>query len=521
MAGNSRIYIDFGMNRRTTFLHRVAVELKNVYGISEFGGCVYLRDEKNLDYLQKQTDIKYTSLDIVNLMESDALKTEPDYYLLYELENDPDMSLGNLIVADRNIGHFFVKGAARARTRIMELSTHENIIRFVSFFFKYFLNRLDEFKPQAVVSVVAASLHATVLAHCCRRLEIPYYLVVHTRIRNYYTILKNSITERMTDVEQEYFKVKDFCKFDLKSEASEYVDSFINRPVVPDYMESINENVGRAARKSWASYIKDWAKPAERIRTLFFSLKSEDEFLRTKKPWSRWMLELRKTYELKRSERYFEKSRAGTENYIYYPLHVNPESSTMVLAPNFVNQLQIIELLAKNIPVTYKLYVKEHIPSLGKRPKGFYEEIKSYPNVRLLSPWEDNFSLIKGASAACVITGTTGWEAVLLGVLVINFGNCWYERFGFTRRCAEPDRLHSIIIDAVNNGMGMSCDERVQRLKALVSIVLSNSFRFETSAVWAKQYDGDSEEWVKVLAAELNKRFMKDKIFSASDEKQQ
>ena len=107
--------------------------------------------------------------------------------------------------------------------------------------------------------------------------------------------------------------------------------------------------------------------------------------------------------------------------YVYFPLHKDPEASTMVLSPYFTNQLAIIENIAKSLPADYSLVVKEHIPMIGFRPKNFYKKIKSFPKVKLVHPRFDQFTLIKNSSIVSVISGTAGLEALMLGKKVLLF----------------------------------------------------------------------------------------------------
>ena len=46
--------------------------------------------------------------------------------------------------------------------------------------------------------------------------------------------------------------------------------------------------------------------------------------------------------------------------YIYYPMQKSPESSTLLIGNNYMNQEYLIETISKNIPYDFKLYVKEH-----------------------------------------------------------------------------------------------------------------------------------------------------------------
>jgi hypothetical protein len=132
----------------------------------------------------------------------------------------------------------------------------------------------------------------------------------------------------------------------------------------------------------------------------------------------------------------FEPPVAG-ERYVLYPLHFQPEATTLVLAPYFLNQLALIEDLAKSLPAGFRLYVKEHVVSRGRWPISFYESIRRVPGVRLLSHAEDGIALIRGASAVAVITGTMGWEGLLLDKPVITFGRVFYNRYPLVHRGGE------------------------------------------------------------------------------------
>jgi hypothetical protein len=132
----------------------------------------------------------------------------------------------------------------------------------------------------------------------------------------------------------------------------------------------------------------------------------------------------------------FEPPREG-EPYVLYPLHYQPEATTLVLAPYYLNQVALIEDIAKSLPAGYRLYVKEHIVSRGRWPLDFYAAIRRVPGVRLLAPTADTWSLVRGAAAIAVITGTMGWEGVLLDKPVVTFGRVFFNRYPLVHRAGE------------------------------------------------------------------------------------
>jgi hypothetical protein len=125
-------------------------------------------------------------------------------------------------------------------------------------------------------------------------------------------------------------------------------------------------------------------------------------------------------------KRYFQDSREG-ERFLLFPLHYQPEASTLVCAPRYEKQLYTIDLLSKAIPGDSILYVKEHYAVLGHRPIHFYEEVKKYPNVRLINPLEHSHQLIQRCAGVVCITSTVGWEAMLYQKPVYLLGRIFYE----------------------------------------------------------------------------------------------
>ena len=108
--------------------------------------------------------------------------------------------------------------------------------------------------------------------------------------------------------------------------------------------------------------------------------------------------------------------------YVFYALQVEPETSTTVLAPEFNNQIAIIDLIAKSLPADVLFVIKEHMPAVGRRPDDFYEWLSEIPNVRLAHPKSDAPMLARNALVVATLTGTIGIEAATAGVPVLTFG---------------------------------------------------------------------------------------------------
>jgi RimJ/RimL family protein N-acetyltransferase len=121
-------------------------------------------------------------------------------------------------------------------------------------------------------------------------------------------------------------------------------------------------------------------------------------------------------------------------NFVYVPLHVQPERSTSPNGGIYDHTQLMIDALAQSMPTGWLLYVKEHPAQfapwqLGERGRRLsdYQRITCAPTVRLVPRHINPFDLIDKARAVATITGTSGWEALARGVPVLCFGIAWYQ----------------------------------------------------------------------------------------------
>lgn len=143
-------------------------------------------------------------------------------------------------------------------------------------------------------------------------------------------------------------------------------------------------------------------------------------------------------------------------SYLIYPLHFEPEASTLIQGRWFNDQRKIIEMLSKSLPVNTVLLVKEHRISIGRRPLSFYKEIIKYHNVFLVDDTIDTYSFINQSKGVVLISSTMGLEALMLGKPVMAFG----ERF----------------FNASNN---VYMVENYREIKNLVTLMLNHRFDHE------------------------------------------
>ena len=114
--------------------------------------------------------------------------------------------------------------------------------------------------------------------------------------------------------------------------------------------------------------------------------------------------------------------------FIYFPLHLQPELSTDTFGLEYGDQLLALESLSAAAPEGMLIYAKENpLQTRSMRSRSFYRRIGMLENVRYVSSSISSFDLIQRSACVATITGTAGWEAAALQKGVIIFGLAWYS----------------------------------------------------------------------------------------------
>jgi hypothetical protein len=115
-------------------------------------------------------------------------------------------------------------------------------------------------------------------------------------------------------------------------------------------------------------------------------------------------------------------------DYVYVPLHLQPEMTTSTLGGLHRDQLLLIEKLCAKLPDGWKIYVKEN-PKQGyfAREPMFFHRFNRLSNVHMVPTDTSSESLIKHSKLVATVTGTAGIEAIETGKPALIFGHAWYR----------------------------------------------------------------------------------------------
>lgn len=114
------------------------------------------------------------------------------------------------------------------------------------------------------------------------------------------------------------------------------------------------------------------------------------------------------------------------ENYVFFPLHLEPEANISAYGGDFRNQMLAIECIHSKLPSGWKLILKENPKQRSAWRSGyFFERLQALENV-VVSELPSS-RLIADSRIVATICGSAGYEAVLGAVPCVCFGDAWYE----------------------------------------------------------------------------------------------
>ena len=162
------------------------------------------------------------------------------------------------------------------------------------------------------------------------------------------------------------------------------------------------------------------------------------------------------------------------EPFLFYPLHEEPERTLLIGSPFYTNQIEIIRHIAKSLPITHILLVKEH-PSQevrGWRVSSFYKEIMNIPNVVLIHPDVSVHELIEKSSLVISISGTAALESAFYEKPSIVFVDTIFSNLSFVEKVNSIPELPKIIRTSLEKKVDLS------ELIHFISMLEDNTFDY-------------------------------------------
>lgn len=390
-------------------------------------------------------------------------------------------AIQRLVIADASLGRGFISGGRTVETELSRRTRARAMRdRYVFGLLNYVEQTLGNGETSMVFCHRVDNAPSLALGLVSKALDIPFAQIRHTRI-GARVIIDTSPFDDLEPVNDSFERILLTNQFPsgTKAAAEAYLSAARNEGSTPDYLDYHRHRVlDQQSLARLSRMAVTGLRAALRARA-----QPETHTLRCPAPLRHCAFEIAaaiRTRALLRRSPFSEPGDRPAEAFAFFPLHVDPESSTMVQSPMHTDQLSIVEAVAKSLPAGMPLLVKEHIPMLGRRAAGFYDRLTALPGVSLASPFDSGSALVRDAALTTVISSTAGWESMLFGKPTVIMG---YPPYGMVNdgfvHCPDISRLPK----AIEQALGQEpADER--RLLAYVAAAFSQSIECPTAVLW-------------------------------------
>lgn len=175
------------------------------------------------------------------------------------------------------------------------------------------------------------------------------------------------------------------------------------------------------------------------------------------------------------SRHYREMPGAG-ERFVYYPLHVPADVALTIRAPHYVDQYALVDYLARIVPSSHSVVIKEHPALVGASERDrLLALLTRRDNVRLIRPDINNYDVLRAADAVITVNSKSGAEALLLQRPVVVLGDAFYSQCSLV---TKDERLQAL-------------PEALGRLLGRHSPIDNQSVRRYFQDVWDASYPGE------------------------------
>ena len=374
-------------------------------------GCITLKKSTH-DYFLKNGFTK-------NIWSHDEIIDNPKKYISnckYSLNEISDYlninSVWELIQSQRNLVKNYNK---KYFYSFKQAVSDEYIANYIKSCFGMIDEIFKTFKPKIIITPVLNSFLQAMLNLYCDKNNIPIFGTTDSKVDNI-NIFTNSFLDNKGKFIDFLKQIRE-KKISIKYEELIEEEKFIKKKIIE--IKSINKV--DVSQKITIRYILNQAKMFLR------SFKFKDNILGSTQDLSHPLIFIRDLclkhyYEYKGKSFKYDKLE-NFENFAFMPLLLQPEENIDLISTRFNNQIETARLVAMSLPANMKLVIKDHPHMLGKRSVSYLEKLKFLPNVKIIKSSIPNWKILKKTEVVIAVSGTSVFEASILGVPTIQLGN--------------------------------------------------------------------------------------------------
>lgn len=296
---------------------------------------------------------------------------------------------------------------------------------------------LDEYRPDAIVNEIVTIEFAEVMAIEAEKRNIPYYrwnsmpfapMNMWVENKPFNSLMGRSFWDSIIPSAQD------------KKDAEARLENIRVKHTRPYYVQGL--------RKSYSEVIKHKAKAFIANFTMVykhFYYKYTGKFIYEDYYFIRKINADRKISKILHRE-YDNLNFSNEIEYLFYPLHYEPEATIEYVGYYFNDQPMLIGRIAHAMKPNQKLIIKEHPQQMGALMTARYRELKRrYPNIMFIPGNVSAYDIFPRIKCVITLCGTAGFEAWVCGKPVICFGDVFYKDFPGVTSCNDFEALHNII----------------------------------------------------------------------------
>ena len=386
--------------------------------------------KQDMEFFEKQEFVKFKKL----LYYPDCYIKKSNFNIdnLKKIEEEFDLNIWLNIFSDRSFYKFWTD---------FHKFTYEEILIIIESSLVFFKDILEKEKPKMILMQTPGENVSNVLLYeLAKKMNIQTIMPMDIHYKNHIHISSNN---KNSEISNKIGIIENNFEKSLPS----YDKEFIKKQNYGDVLKTISSF--DSGMKSFSQKIKHY------IRRM--SNKLEPIYLNTGKTKLRLIQNrVHNNFEVKKRERFLENYTEKTlqnEKFIYFPLQSEPEASILMNTPFYSNQINLIEIIAKSIPINYLLYVKEHPLQKIKlwRSIDDYKKIRNIPNVRFIHPNVNAQEILEKSQGVISISGATGFEALFHHKPIILFGDEYYDKLSMVTKIESIIDLPLKIKNALSN----------------------------------------------------------------------
>ena len=406
--------------------------------------------DKQKKFFQKQELIKFSKIWYFHDYISKTTE-KPDTKYLKLIEKKYKINISLLISNER----FFNKW-----NQYYEFSSDEKL-SILEQECKLFEKILDEVKPDFLIMSITTLLHNYLFYKICQARGVKILMIRQSYFRGRYIIANRSYSVDHTEYDEKH-------NFGSFPEIQNYIKKYDTTALIIAHTKTFQNS----KIKYLQSALKYLFSDNSNVKTHF------TYYGRTKFSVLRKTLinEIKKKYRQYFINKNLIRNIENKKPFIYFSLQLDQERSTLIAAPRFSNQIEVITNIAKSLPSGYNLYVKEHpfMVIRGWRSISDYKQIMSLPNVTLIHPSVKPDYITKRSSLVISINSTSGLEAGFYNKPSITLSNQDFSYLPFVHQIKTLDELPDAIKTSLKKKVNIS------DLNNYLNLIEFNSFETDT-----------------------------------------